>query len=75
MRDKGIGYGGCSHFDKEIDVKLGTKDKRTVIKLGESLAVVLPSNFCRYIGLQKGDEVEVCTKGNLVQITPYKEGA
>jgi antitoxin component of MazEF toxin-antitoxin module len=44
--------------------------KRNIIKLGGSLAVTLPFQFCQRTGLVKGQQVGIVWDGHLATVCP-----
>ena len=48
---------------------MATIHKRSVFKLGDSLAVTLPISWVRYNHIKKGDKTEVITRDKKIEIT------
>lgn len=49
--------------------------RQKVMKVGHSLAVTIPSEFCREVGIKNGDEIKVVTVPEKGKISYYFTGS
>ncbi|MCJ7571556.1 MAG: AbrB/MazE/SpoVT family DNA-binding domain-containing protein [Candidatus Thermoplasmatota archaeon] len=52
--------------------KIPSRSIRKIVQIGNARGVILPAHWLDYFGLDRGDEIEVITNGN-VTITPIKK--
>lgn len=54
-------------------IKLGLTMEKEVLKIGNSLAVIIPSPVAKSIGLRKGDKVNIRPVNDIIEINRLEQ--